>query len=196
MIKQSAISGVVSAIVAVAIVLVYGGSVNFAGVTHLSGLSIGDDGLEITDGGTVALGTGVVTVGSSGTSASTTIGGFTVTSVSKDFTTATTTVCAIQSPNATSSLEGGGVRMTVSSTTASIVTIAKAATAFATTTLINSASVGANAQATLLAASTTLSSLEQTNRIFAPSTWLVVGMQGGTGTFSPTGSCSAIFHKI
>lgn len=196
MIKQSAISGVVSAIVAIAIVLIYGGNVNFAGVTHLSGLSIGDDGLAITDGGAVSIGTGLFTIGTSGTLATTTVGGFKTNSVTKDLTTSTTTVCAIQSPSATSTLVGGGIRMTTSSTTASTVTIAKATTAFATTTLINSASVSANAQATVLAASTTVSSLEQTNRIFAPNTWLVFGMAGGTGTFSPVGSCSASFDQI
>lgn len=112
------------------------------------------------------------------------------------FTAATTTVCAIQSPAATSTLVAGGVRFTVSSTTASTVTIAKAATAFATTTLINVASVGANAFATVLAASTTESSLAQTNRIFGPNEWLVVGMAGGVGTFTPTGICQATFEEF
>lgn len=108
-------------------------------------------------------------------------------------TAATTTVCALQSPAATSTLIAGGINFSVSSTSASTVTIAKATTAYATTTLINSASVGANAQATILAASTTVSALEQTNRIFAPNTYLVVGMAGGVGTFSPSGNCEAVW---
>lgn len=110
---------------------------------------------------------------------------------------ATTTVCALQSPtDATTTLQGGGLDLTVSSTTASTVTIAKASTAFATTTLINSVSYSANAQGAAIAASTTLSALEQTNRTFAPGTYLVFGMQGGTGTFSPTGVCSATFQSL
>lgn len=105
--------------------------------------------------------------------------------------TATTTVCAIKSPAATSTLVSGLVNFSVSSTTASTVTVAKSATAYATTTLINSVSVGANAYATILTASTTNSALVQTDRTFAPNTYLVVGMAGGVGTFSPTGYCSA-----
>lgn len=109
---------------------------------------------------------------------------------------ATTTVCAIQAPVATSTLVSGGIRFAVSSTTASTVTIAKATTAFATSTLLNTVSVGANAQATVLAASTTLSALEQTNRTFAPNEWLVVGMAGGVGTFSPSGLCEATWEAF
>lgn len=110
-----------------------------------------------------------------------------------DLTQATTTVCAIQSPAATSTLVAGGIQFTRSSTTASTITIAKASTAFATTTLINAGDVSANAHATILAASTTLSALEQTNRIFAPNQYLVFGVQGGIGTFSPAGSCHAVW---
>lgn len=112
----------------------------------------------------------------------------------KVLTTATTTVCAIKSPTATSTLVSGGIKLNVSSTTASTVTVAKATTAFATTTLINSVSVSANAQAAIEAASTTESALVQTNRTFAPNTWLVFGMAGGTGTFSPSGSCNGTFE--
>lgn len=105
--------------------------------------------------------------------------------------TGTTTVCAIQAPNATSTLVNGYIQENTSSTTASTITVAKSSTAFATTTLINSVAVSANNQATILAASTTVSALEQTNRIFSPGQWLVFGQQGGTGTFSPTGVCGA-----
>jgi len=111
-------------------------------------------------------------------------------------TQATTTVCAIQSPAATSTLVGGGIRLQVSSTTASTVTIAKATTPYATTTLINSSSVSANAQATILAASTSVSALSQTDRTFAPNQYLVVGMAGGSGTFSPTGVCHATWEAF
>lgn len=112
----------------------------------------------------------------------------------------TTTVCALRAPtNATSTLVDGNVFFSVSSTTASTVTVAKATTAFATTTLLRTVSVGANAQATFpTASSTSVAStvawaLEQTNLTFAPGEYLVVGMAGGTGTFSPTGTCQAEF---
>lgn len=102
---------------------------------------------------------------------------------------ATTTVCAIQSPAATSTLQAFQVRLDVSSTTASTVHIAKANTAFATTTLLGTAyAVSANAQA-FIQASTTATAGALT--VFAPGQWVVVGMQGGTGTFSPTGTCQA-----
>lgn len=124
------------------------------------------------------------------------VGGVTEWKTMAALNTATTTVCAIQAPAATSTLVGGGVNFTVSSTTATVVTLAKATTAFATTTLINSAAISANATAAILAASSTISALEQTNRTFAPNTYLVFGMQGGTGTFSPTGHCSAVFQQL
>lgn len=115
---------------------------------------------------------------------------------------ATTTVCAIQAPVATSTLIGGSVSFSVSSTSASTVTVAKATTAFATTTLLRTSSVSANAQAQFSLASTTSSAstaaltLDQSNRVFAPNEWLVVGMAGGVGTFSPTGSCSAEWEQM
>jgi len=110
--------------------------------------------------------------------------------------TATTTVCAIQSPNATSTLRWAGVKFDVSSTTASTITLAKSATAFATTTQIGeTVAVAANAQAFVLATSTAAQVIAQTT-VFAPSQWFVVSMTGGTGTFSPTGACQATFEEF
>lgn len=111
-------------------------------------------------------------------------------SETRKLATATTTVCAVKSPGATSTLAFGGVRLDVSSTTASTVTLAKASTAFATTTALGFATVSANAQAAVVATSTADSF------VFAPNTYFVVGMAGGTGTFSPSGSCSAQFVRI
>lgn len=109
--------------------------------------------------------------------------------------TATTTVCAIQSPNATSTLRWAGVKLDVSSTTASTITLAKSATAFATTTQIGeTVAVAANAQAFVLATTTTAQVIAQTT-VFAPSQWLVVSMTGGAGTFSPSGACQATFEE-
>lgn len=109
---------------------------------------------------------------------------------------ATTTVCAIQSPNATTTLTEASTLFAVSSTTASTVTFAKAATAYATTTLLGQAyAVAANAQATIVASSTTANATAQ-DYVFAPLQWVVVGMAGGTGTFSPTGVCTAEFQVL
>lgn len=115
----------------------------------------------------------------------------------KAFTQASTTVCAVKSPNATSTLvRGSGVAMRVSSTSASVITIAKSATAYATTTLIGSQiAVAANAQAHVVA-STTAAQDAAGAAVFAPNTYLVVSMSGGAGTFSPTGTCHADFTVL
>lgn len=111
---------------------------------------------------------------------------------------ATTTICAIQSPASTSTLSvNSSIQLTVSTSTASILTLAKATTAFATSTVLATSSVAANAQITTTAATTTIATdavtktLTIADRIFAPNTWFVVGISGGTGTFSPTGTCEA-----
>jgi len=114
----------------------------------------------------------------------------------KGFTSATTTVCAIKSPSATSTLKlGSGARFTVGSTTASTVTFAKAVDPYSTTTSIGSAQLGANTQATILATTTASQNVDPVH-VFAPNTYFVVGMAGGIGTFSPTGTCQAVFELI
>lgn len=106
--------------------------------------------------------------------------------------TSTTTICAIQSPAATSTLTFASADFKTSSSTASYLTFAKASTAYATTTIIGSlAAIGAGAQATILASST---AAQYNDIIFAPSKWLVFGMQGTAGTYSPTGKCKAVFR--
>ena len=110
-------------------------------------------------------------------------------------TVATTTVCALQSPTyATSTLTFGGIKFDISSTTASKITLAKSATAFATTTKIGGRDIEANNQAAIIA--TTTPSTGNEDIIFAPGKWFVVGMAGATftnGQYSPSGSCSAEF---
>lgn len=105
---------------------------------------------------------------------------------------ATTTPMAIQSPtNATSTLQiGSGCNFTVSSTSAKQIVFAKATTAFATTTFLFGANIAANAQGAVAATTTT------DNFVFAPGTWLVMSMVGGTGVDSPTASCSASWVSL
>lgn len=113
-----------------------------------------------------------------------------------DLSTGTTTVCAIQAPSGTSSLKFWSISETTSSTSASVITIAKATTAFATTTLLGSQlAVSANAQA-MFVGSTTAAQQASGADVFAPNTWLVFGQQGGTGTFSPVGQCTAHWEQI
>lgn len=111
---------------------------------------------------------------------------------------ATTTPFASKSPAATSTLDTNatGCRFDTSSTTASVVTFAKATTPFATTTLIGQRyAIAANAAAAI-AASTTATQFVAATQVFAPNTWFVMSMEGGTGTFSPTGQCSAVFNVL
>lgn len=108
-------------------------------------------------------------------------------------TAATTTPWALQSPSATSTLIAAWCRVDVSSTTASTLTIARAATPYATTTLLGRYGIAANAQATVVASSTPTAGEATT---FSPNTYLVVGMAGGIGTFSPSGSCGALWATL
>lgn len=118
-------------------------------------------------------------------------GGIFTTAVrSAALTQATTTPCAIQGPNATSTVASASLLLTVSSSTASVITIATGANAFATTTLLGSGSIAANAMGTIFAAGTS------TQAVLAPSQWVVFGMSGGIGTFSPTGVCEATFQVL
>lgn len=110
--------------------------------------------------------------------------------------TGTTTVCAIQSPNATSTLTEGSALFTVSSTSASTVQLAKATTAFATTTSLGQGIFAANAQGTVIASTTPSLVATDGSQVFSPNTWFVVGMTGGQGTFSPTGVCTAEFQVM
>lgn len=112
--------------------------------------------------------------------------------------TATSTVCAIQSPSATSTLVNAGVRFKLASTSAVVVDMANSPDRFATTTgtRINAAggyAVGASAQATIVASST--GSVAGDATIFAPNRFFVVkyhDANNGAGNVS-TGSCWALF---
>lgn len=117
-------------------------------------------------------------------------------------TQATTTLCALQSPNATSTLGQAYVTFTNATTSPYVVTIAKSATRYATTTVIgNSIAVAGGAQVTV-SATTTTSNNQNNDKVFAPNQWLVVGIAGaissgdalGTG-FKPVGRCGATWTQ-
>lgn len=113
--------------------------------------------------------------------------------------TGTSTVCAIQSPAATSTLISAGVKFDVASSTATTVYLAKAATAFATTTAIGEAVLGAGEKAVILATSTLVSNIDDLV-VFAPLQYFIVNLKGGdvNGTsvgLKASGSCYATWDE-
>lgn len=120
---------------------------------------------------------------------------------------ATTTVCAIQSPAATSTLVRGYVRFNIASTSATVIHLAKAATQYATTTSLGTDSLGTSAQATMFASTTpdgVNDDITDPIWVFKPSQYFVVGLQGGDSAgdtssptgLVPTGVCQATFEVI
>lgn len=105
-----------------------------------------------------------------------------------------TTPWAAQAPISTSTLLYAGCKLDVSSTTASTIRLSKATTQYATTTSLGAIALAANAKGTIIASTTVTTG--QTAAIFEPNSWIVFSMQGGVGTFSPTGSCDAIWVQI
>lgn len=109
-------------------------------------------------------------------------------------TAATYNFCALQSPAATSSLIMGGVKLSVSTSTAGSIFFAKATTATASTTQIGTDNaIAANSQVMLIASST-VGSAAQTE-VFAPNTYFIVGYKGeaaaGITNLAPQGVCQA-----
>jgi len=100
------------------------------------------------------------------------LGGLRLVGLEKALATGSSTVCAIQSPSATSTLVSAGVKFTLASTSAVTVDLSKGTTQYATSTLIGTTySVAASAQATIVASST--GSVAGDGTIFAPSQWFV-----------------------
>ena len=112
-----------------------------------------------------------------------------------ELTQATTTVCALQAPASTSTLTFAGIQLTTSSTTASVMTIAKAATPYATTTWLTNESIDADAQASIVVPATTTPA-GMAKFLFAPNEYVVFAMSGGAGTFSPAGACQATWIQL
>lgn len=110
----------------------------------------------------------------------------------QSLTQASTTLCALQSPAATSTLVIATLHMNVATTGgATNLVFAKSATAFATTTAITAmnTSVGSGAEANAVASS---------SMIFSPNQFLVVSQSGGSlnSTFSETGVCQAQWMQV
>lgn len=115
---------------------------------------------------------------------------------SQSLVQSTTTICALQSPASTSTLSHYGVRFDVGSSSAMTVYIAKATTAFATTTQLGQSWTLAASSKGFINGSTTATQVVAANEVFAPNSWLNFTVQGGdsganaTGLV-PTGLCEA-----
>lgn len=122
------------------------------------------------------------------------LGGLRLVGLKKSLATATSTVCAIQSPSATSTLISAGVEFTLASSSAVVFEFSKSTTQYATSTRIGSLyGIAASARATVVASST--GSVAGDGTIFAPSNWLVgkyYDVNNGTGNAS-TGQCYAVW---
>lgn len=108
---------------------------------------------------------------------------------------ATTTLCAFKSPAATTTLTRFSINFptAVSTTSASTVYLAKAATAFATTTNLSTIAFASGAAGTVVATST----IQATGaNVVAPSTWLVAAASGQNAFYDPLATCQAEFTGL
>lgn len=111
------------------------------------------------------------------------------------------TVCAIQAPASTSTLDHASIKFALATTSAVIVDIAKNSTKYSTTTKIGTTyNIPASAQATIVASTT--GSVAGDATIFEPNYWLVIRMVGATVTSggdvnnAPVGVCNARWTRI
>ena len=109
--------------------------------------------------------------------------------------TATNTPCAILSPAATSTIEFANIALNTASSTATTWKISKSATAFATTTLVNTYSLASGALATFALQGTTT---ESSANVIGPSQYLVWNVEGTVIADSAkfNGTCQAEFRVI
>lgn len=108
---------------------------------------------------------------------------------------ATTTLCAIQSPSATSTLVYAGYQILTGTSTAANIDVAKGTTAYATTTLlVTGTSVDSGATKEI---SWTTAGATAADDIMAPSTWVLVKTATpGVGGYTYNGTCSAVFQEF
>ncbi len=102
----------------------------------------------------------------------------------------TSTICAILSPTATSTLVRGSVSLSTGATTTADYNFAKTSDRFASTTRIGSIySNLANTGVDLMASSTGTEA-----EVFPPSNYFIVKVGGVGNSFSPVGNCNATFE--
>ena len=106
--------------------------------------------------------------------------------------TATTTVCQLVSPVSTSSIRIIGIDFQVSTTSATVVTIATSTAGTlntATTTSLQAFNLSASESDVFVY-------VGKTGDVLKPSTPINISLSGGIGTYSPTGSCQAVFTQL
>ena len=98
------------------------------------------------------------------------------------------TLCSFISPSATTTLRSANVRISGGNTASSVNWVYKGATAYATTTaLFGGVTIGAGAQGTFTATTTT------DNFVIAPSQYITLDT---SANYAQTGFCNAIFTEI
>lgn len=107
---------------------------------------------------------------------------------SQTMTQGASTTCQWQTPAATSTVSIHA-RFALASTSASLVEFGKSTGPYATTTNITRITLGAGAQGTIYA-TTTSSSGSDDVLVAAPSTWLAVKIGGGATGSVPSGTCN------
>lgn len=124
-----------------------------------------------------------------------TVGGATVYDAGVPIRQATSTLCAIQSPPATSTVQAAQIRLDVASSTATIVEIGVSTSLDATTTLLGGTYHIAGGAQAFIVGSTTPTNGAVT--VLAPNSWVNFNIGGGilgaaTGLV-PVGTCQAEF---
>src|SRR3990167_2754749 len=118
------------------------------------------------------------------------VAGVTLFSKSDSLNRSSTSLCALRSPSATSTLRFGSVTLTTGTTTGIAIELGKGNQFDATTTSLGYA-VLASLQRATLTASTTSSGVDLTN-VFSPNQYLVAKYGGALGTQNVlVGSCKA-----
>lgn len=108
------------------------------------------------------------------------------------------TVCALQSPAATSTLRYGGITFTLATATIAFLDIAKVSASGVATSSTNkfgtTYQIPASAQGTVVASTT--STTYDANGVFAPNTFLsfIIQSQGDSSGNVPTGTCEAAWY--
>lgn len=100
-------------------------------------------------------------------------------------------LCAMLSPISTSTLNLGSIQLSTATSGVTSLSITKStAPAVIGSTVLASTTVASGAQITFNSASSTQNGQAITDRIFAPSTYLVIAQQAG-GVLNQTGACQA-----
>jgi hypothetical protein len=114
---------------------------------------------------------------------------------SQRFNVASTTLCAVKSPAATSTLVFAGYNISTGTTTAATIDVAKGNTAYATTTLlVTGTSVGSGATKEI---GWTTAGGTAADDIMAPSTYVLVKTASvGLNGYTYGGRCSVVFQEF